>query len=88
MDFHTKSYKSPDPEVPIQSFYLCINRVTQTLSLGLLWSVRLLDQSQHAKSVSHIIIKLIFHSQKPTLSGSRRVARIFRGEGGGGAFGQ
>ena len=43
-----------------------------------------IDQSQHAKSVSHIIVKLIFHSQKPTLSGSRRVARIFRGGGGGG----
>ena len=37
MDFHTKSCKSPDPEVPIQSLYICINRVTQTVSLGCLW---------------------------------------------------
>ena len=37
MDFHTKSYKSPDPEVPIQSLYICINHVTQTVSLGCLW---------------------------------------------------
>ena len=35
MDFHTQSYKSPDPEVPIQSLYIGINRVTQTVSLGL-----------------------------------------------------
>ena len=32
MDFHTKSYKSPDPEVPIQSLCIGINRVTQTVS--------------------------------------------------------
>ena len=25
MDSHTKSYKSPDPGVPIQSLYTCIN---------------------------------------------------------------
>ena len=37
MDFHTKSYKSPDPEVPIQNLCICINRVTQTVSLGCLW---------------------------------------------------
>ena len=38
MDFHTKSYKSPDPEIPIQSLYIyvCINCVAQTVSLGCL----------------------------------------------------
>ena len=36
MDFHTKSYKSPDPEVPIQSLYIDINCITQTVSLGCL----------------------------------------------------
>ena len=43
MDYHTKSYKLPDPGVPIQSRYIhvCINRAvqpfTQTVSLGCLW---------------------------------------------------
>ena len=30
MDSHTKSYKSPDPVVPIQSLYICINRAVNT----------------------------------------------------------
>ena len=38
----TKSYKLPDPVVPIQSLYICINRavrlLTQTVSLGCLWA--------------------------------------------------
>ena len=33
---HTKSYKSPDPVVPIQSLYICINRAVNTnCKLGL-----------------------------------------------------
>ena len=43
VDFHTKSYKSPDPEVPIQSLNICINRVTQTVSLGCLWPNRIME---------------------------------------------
>ena len=36
MDFHTKSYKSPDPEVPIQSLYICMYKLCNTNSkLGL-----------------------------------------------------
>ena len=48
MDSHTKSYKSPDPEVPIQSLYICINRAvrpfTQTVSLGCLCSEQLSEE--------------------------------------------
>ena len=38
MDSHTKYYELPDPGVPIQILYICINRavrpLTQTVSLG------------------------------------------------------
>ena len=40
VDSYTKSYKSPDPGVPLQTLYICRNRavrpLTQSVSLGCL----------------------------------------------------
>ena len=63
MDFHTKSYKSPDPEVPIQSLYICINRVTQTVSLGCLCWYQL-DGASRSNSVWEVVARFsLFYKQ-------------------------